>query len=60
MAKRKPSVYRTEMIAAERVILERALKACSYNRTHTAAQLGISRRTLLYRIEKLGLQARPA
>ncbi|MCK6569919.1 sigma 54-interacting transcriptional regulator [Myxococcota bacterium] len=40
---------------AERRLIERALEAADGNRTHAARALGISRRTLLYKLKKLGL-----
>ncbi len=40
---------------AERRLIERALEAADGNRTHAARALGISRRTLLYKLKRLGL-----
>jgi DNA-binding NtrC family response regulator len=40
---------------AERRLIERALEAALGNRTHAARALGVSRRTLLYKLKKLGL-----
>jgi DNA-binding NtrC family response regulator len=40
---------------AERRMIERALEAADGNRTHAARALGISRRTLLYKLKKLGI-----
>ena len=39
----------------ERDILIRALQACNYNRTATAARLGISLRQIRYRIDRLSI-----
>ncbi len=44
---------------AERDVILSALEACGGNRTHAAKRLGISRRALLYRMEKLGLKPPP-
>ncbi|NUO50046.1 MAG: sigma 54-interacting transcriptional regulator [Polyangiaceae bacterium] len=49
---------RTEMQALERDRIQAALDACAGNQTRAAAKLGISRRTLISRIESLGI-ARP-
>lgn len=43
--------------AAEREMIRVALLENANNRTHTAAQLGISRRCLLYKIAEHGLPA---
>lgn len=45
-----------EVALVERETLIRALEACGGNRTHAAERLGISRRALLYKIEKYGLR----
>jgi Nif-specific regulatory protein len=51
--------YRSAMAAAvgdaERALIERALTACGQNRTRAARQLGIGRRTLLYKLKRYGL-----
>jgi DNA-binding NtrC family response regulator len=51
--------YRSAMDAAvgdaERALIERALAACGQNRTRAARQLGIGRRTLLYKLKRYGL-----
>jgi transcriptional regulator with GAF, ATPase, and Fis domain len=41
--------------AAERDRIIAALEACAWNQTQAAAKLGMSRRTLIYRIEEYGL-----
>jgi DNA-binding NtrC family response regulator len=45
-----------EVAQVERETLVRALEACGGNRTHAAERLGISRRALLYKIDKYGLK----
>lgn len=40
---------------AERRMIERALEASEGNRTHAARVLGVSRRTLLYKLKRLGI-----
>ena len=39
----------------ERAAILAALEATGGNRTHAAARLGIARRTLLYKLERLGI-----
>lgn len=46
---------RSEMQALERDKIQAALDACAGNQTRAAAKLGISRRTLISRIESLGI-----
>jgi two-component system NtrC family response regulator len=46
----------TTLQAFERQMILDALKQCGGNQTATARQLGISRRTLAYRLEKYGVQ----
>jgi len=41
--------------AMEKHMIMQALKQCGGNQTHAARQLGMSRRTLAYRLEKYGL-----
>ncbi|HEU0034985.1 MAG TPA: sigma 54-interacting transcriptional regulator [Kofleriaceae bacterium] len=43
----------------ERVAIVGALEACGGNQTEAAKHLGISRRTLIYRMEKHGLKPQP-
>jgi DNA-binding NtrC family response regulator len=43
---------------AERTLVERALAAAGHNRTQAARLLGISRRTLLYKLKRYGLEHR--
>ncbi len=45
---------------AERRAIVAVLEAQNWNQTHAARVLGISRRALIYRMERLGLKARPA
>jgi two-component system, NtrC family, response regulator AtoC len=45
-----------EVALVERDTLVRALEACGGNRTHAAERLGISRRALLYKIDKYNLK----
>jgi two-component system NtrC family response regulator len=40
----------------ERALLQRALEKCNWNQTRAAKFLDISRKTLIYRMEKFGLQ----
>jgi len=40
----------------EKELLQRALEKCNWNQTQAAAYLDISRRTLIYRMEKYGLR----
>jgi transcriptional regulator with PAS, ATPase and Fis domain len=44
---------------AEREAIEAALEACRGNQTRAARRLGISRRALIYKMEKHGLKALP-
>jgi DNA-binding NtrC family response regulator len=41
----------------ERETIVKALNACAGNQTRAAAELGISRRTLLYKMKKLGIRS---
>lgn len=46
---------RSEMQSVERARIQAALDACAGNQTRAAAKLGISRRTLISRLESLGI-----
>ena len=52
---RPDGVLRDELLALERHRIVEALEACHGNQTRAAAMLGISRRTLIHRIEAYGL-----
>lgn len=52
------NTLRADRIAAEGAAIARALVAHNHNRTHAADALGISRRTLLNKIQLYRLQAR--
>ena len=54
-----PGGLRRHVDDAERRAIEEALSACRGNQTQAAARLGISRRALIYRMEKLGLKPPP-
>jgi two-component system, NtrC family, response regulator AtoC len=49
-------VLHNEVAQVERETLVRALESCGGNRTHAAERLGISRRALLYKIDKYNLK----
>jgi DNA-binding NtrC family response regulator/pSer/pThr/pTyr-binding forkhead associated (FHA) protein len=51
---------RGQIAAAERATIAAALEAADYNQTRAARKLGLSRRTLIYRMEKYGLKPRPS
>jgi DNA-binding NtrC family response regulator len=51
---------RDRVAAVERRTIEEALGACSGNQTKAAKRLGISRRALIYKMEKHGLKPPPA
>jgi DNA-binding NtrC family response regulator len=51
---------RGQLAAAERATIVAALEAADYNQTRAARRLGLSRRTLIYRMEKYGLKPRPS
>jgi two-component system, NtrC family, response regulator AtoC len=51
---------RDHVATLERRAIEAALAACNGNQTEAARRLGISRRTLIYRMEKHGLKPPPA
>jgi DNA-binding NtrC family response regulator/pSer/pThr/pTyr-binding forkhead associated (FHA) protein len=48
-----------QIVSHERAAIVAALDACGGNQTETAKRLGISRRTLIYRMEKHGLKPPP-
>jgi transcriptional regulator with PAS, ATPase and Fis domain len=50
---------RDHIAELERTTIAAALEACKHNQTEAAKQLGISRRTLIYRMEKHGLKPLP-
>jgi transcriptional regulator with PAS, ATPase and Fis domain len=47
--------HRVNLQAMEKQMILQALKLCGGNQTQTARHLGMSRRTLAYRLEKYGL-----
>ncbi|HSK02060.1 MAG TPA: sigma 54-interacting transcriptional regulator [Kofleriaceae bacterium] len=51
---------RDHVASLERKAIDAALAACNGNQTEAARRLGISRRTLIYRMEKHGLKPPPA
>jgi DNA-binding NtrC family response regulator len=51
---------RTRLAEIERTTIVVALESHDGNQTRAARQLGISRRTLIYRMEKYGLKPSPA
>lgn len=57
----KPKTLPVIVAEAERAYILDALMRNAHNRTHTAKELGISRRTLLYKIEehRLGKLSKP-
>jgi DNA-binding NtrC family response regulator/pSer/pThr/pTyr-binding forkhead associated (FHA) protein len=50
---------RERVAEVERAAIEAALEACGGNQTRAAQKLGLSRRTLIYKLEKYGLKRRP-
>jgi DNA-binding NtrC family response regulator len=52
---RPASELRGQVASAEREAIERALEATGGNQTHAARKLGISRRALLYKMQRYGL-----
>lgn len=52
---RRPSLLRQDLAAYERNYLLAALELRNWNRAQTARDLGISYRTIRYKIERLGL-----
>jgi two-component system, NtrC family, response regulator AtoC len=55
-----PADIRDHVALLERKAILTALEACHGNQTETAKRLGISRRALIYRMEKHGLKPPPA
>ncbi len=51
---------RDRVAAVERRTIEEALGACGGNQTKAARRLGISRRALIYKMEKYGLKPHPS
>ncbi len=51
---------RDQLADVERAAIVAALEACGGNQTHAARQLGLSRRALIYKLERHGLKALPA
>jgi DNA-binding NtrC family response regulator len=50
---------RAQVEDVERAAIAEALAACNGNQTHAARQLGLTRRALIYKLEKYGLKPRP-
>jgi two-component system, NtrC family, response regulator AtoC len=50
---------REHIAGIEREAIVAALEACGGNQTHAASRLGMSRRTLIYKLEKYGLKKKP-
>ena len=50
---------RQQVADVERATIQAALDACGGNQTHAARRLGLSRRALIYRMEKHGLKPAP-
>jgi DNA-binding NtrC family response regulator len=50
---------RDQIADMERATIAAVLEACGGSQTEAAKQLGISRRTLIYRMEKHGLKPPP-
>jgi two-component system response regulator AtoC len=50
---------REHIATIEREAIVAALDACGGNQTHAASKLGMSRRTLIYKLEKYGLKKKP-
>gem|GEM_PF-686533 len=51
---------REQLAAVERAAIVAALEACGGNQTRAAEKLGLSRRALIYKMEKYGLKRAPA
>jgi two-component system response regulator AtoC len=50
---------RQQIADVERASIQAVLEACGHNQTHAARKLGLSRRALIYRMEKHGLKPPP-
>jgi two-component system response regulator AtoC len=50
---------REHIAEVERAAIVAALEACRGNQTHAAQRLGLSRRALIYKLEKYGLKRPP-
>ncbi len=50
---------RQQVADVERATIVAAMESCNGNQTHAARKLGLSRRTLIYKLEKYGLKKRP-
>jgi two-component system, NtrC family, response regulator AtoC len=50
---------RVQIAEVERAAIVAALEACGGNQTHAAQRLGLSRRALIYKLEKYGLKRPP-
>ena len=53
------SDVRARLAAMERAAIIAAMDACGGNQTHAARKLGMSRRALIYKLEKYGLKPKP-
>jgi DNA-binding NtrC family response regulator len=54
------SDVREKIAGVERDAIVAAMEACNGNQTHAARKLGLSRRALIYKLEKYGLKKPPA
>ena len=54
-----PTTFRDQMTELEVAAIRAALAGCEGNQTQAAKRLGLSRRTLIYRMEKYGLKPPP-
>jgi diguanylate cyclase (GGDEF)-like protein len=55
-----PTDMRETIADVERASIVKALESCAGNQTRAAKQLGISRRSLIYKMEKYGLKKPPS
>jgi DNA-binding NtrC family response regulator len=51
---------RDQIAEVERATIMAALEECGGNQTRAAQKLGVSRRSLIYKLEKYGLKPKPA